>query len=155
MKPIAAEIKKLRAMKAVDLVGRYTDLFGKPPRVKNREHLWKRCVWKLQEKRLGGLSGVAKRRLEELIAEIDLPIAERNRTASGVVKRTPRGDDPLPGTVLTRMWKGQEIRVLVRDDGFECDGELFRSLTGVARAVTGSKWNGRLFFGLTKRKKAQ
>ncbi len=72
-----------------------------------------------------------------------------------MLKKNRRLDDPAPGTVLTRTWNGQEIRVLVRDDGYERDGELFRSLTAVARAVTGSKWNGRLFFGLTKRKKAQ
>ena len=45
--------------------------------------------------------------------------------------------------------------MLVRYDGYECNGELFRSLTAVARAITGSRWNGRLFFGLTKRKKVQ
>ena len=152
---VAQEIEKLRAMKVPDLVDRYTELFGKPPRVKNREHLWKRCAWKLQERKFGGLSKIAKRRLEELIAEIEIPSGNNGRTASGFVKKPRRVDDPAPGTTLTRVWHGREIRVLVREDGYECNGELFRSLTAVARTVTGSKWNGRLFFGLTKRKKAQ
>ena len=152
---IAAEIDRLRAMKVADLVERYTDLFGKPPQVKNREHLWKRCAWKLQEQRFGGLSKVAQRRLEELIAEIEIPSANNGRTASGFVKKRRRRDDPAPRTTLTRMWHGREIRVLVREDGYECNGELFRSLTAVARAVTGSKWNGRLFFGLSKRKSSK
>ncbi len=104
---------------------------------------------------MGGLSTKAKDRLEELIAEIDLPLGEKTRTVSGVLKKNRRPDDPVPGTVLTRHYKDQEIRVLVRDDGYECNGELYRSLTAVARAITGSKWNGRLFFGLTKRKKVQ
>ena len=155
MSNVTMEIKKLRAMKVPDLVDRYTELFGKPPRVKHREHLWKRCAWKVQENRFGGLSRMAKDRLEELIAEINLPLGEKTRTVSGVLKKNRRPDDPAPGTVLTRTWKSQEIRVLVRDDGYECNGELFRSLTAVARAITGSRWNGRLFFGLTNRKKAQ
>ena len=155
MKPIADEIEELRGMKVAQLVDRYAELFGKPPRVKNREHLWKRCAWKLQERRLGGLSEVAKRRLEKLIAEIDLPLPDHTRTASGFLRKPRRRDDPAPGAVLVRKWHSQEIRVLVREDGYECNGELFRSLTAVARAILGSKWNGRLFFGLTNRKKAQ
>ncbi len=155
MTPIAVEIEALRGMKVAQLVDRYAELFGKPPRVKNREHLWKRCAWKMQEIRFGGLSRKAKERLEELIAEINLPLGEKTRTVSGVLKKNRRPDDPVPGTVLTRQWKDREISVLVRDDGYECNGELFRSLTAVARAITGSRWNGRLFFGLTKRKKAQ
>ena len=59
-----------------------------------------------------------------------------------------------PGTVLTRQYHGQEIRVVALDDGkFEHDGQVFTSLSAVAKAVTGQKWNGRLFFGLTKRKR--
>ncbi len=152
---ITAEIDRLRAMNVPDLVDRYTNLFGKPPRVKNREHLWRRCAWKLQEIRVGGLSAKAKERLEELIAEIDLPLREKTRTVSGVLKKDRSPDDPVPGTLFTRVWKGQEIRVLVRENGYECNGELYRSLTAVARAITGSKWNGRLFCGLTSRKKAR
>ena len=155
MSTITTEIKKLRAMKVPDLVDRYTEVFGKPPRVKHREHLWKRIAWKIQEQKFGGLSELAKRRLEELISEIDLPLAQNQRSVSGFVKNPRRPDDPAPGTVLVRQWHGQEIRVLALEHGYEWNGELFRSLTAVARAVTGSKWNGRLFFGLTKRKKAK
>ena len=59
-----------------------------------------------------------------------------------------------PGTVLTREYHGQEIRVVALEDGqFEYDGQVFTSLSAVAKAVTGTKWNGRLFFGLTKRRR--
>ena len=64
-----------------------------------------------------GLSAKAKERLEELIAEIDLPLREKTRTVSGVLKKDRSPDDPVPGTLFTRVWKGQEIRVLVREDG--------------------------------------
>ena len=73
MKTIAREIEELRAMKVADLLKRYRKLYGKEPRIKNREWLWKRCAYQLQVVRYGGLSGTAQRRLEVLIAEIDLP----------------------------------------------------------------------------------
>ena len=152
---VAEEIEELRAMKIPDLIDRYREVWGKEPRCKNKTYLWRRIAWRIQEQRFGGLSEVAKRRLNELISEIDLPLPEKTRTASGALRKPRRPDDPTPGTVLTRTWKGQEIRLLVREDGYEWHGEFFRSLTAVARAVTGSKWNGRLFFGLTNRKKAQ
>ena len=60
---------------------------------------------------------------------------------------------PTPGTVLTRRYHGHEIRVVTLDDGFEWEGRHFRSLSAVASAVTGAKWNGLLFFGLTQRKR--
>ena len=60
---------------------------------------------------------------------------------------------PSPGTVLSREYHGREIRVVTLPDGFEWDGQHYGSLSAVARAVTGSKWNGRLFFGLTTRKR--
>jgi hypothetical protein len=54
----------------------------------------------------------------------------------------------MPGTVLTREYRGGEVRVTVLDRGFECEGQVYRSLTAVAKAVTGSHWNGFHFFGL-------
>ncbi len=66
-------------------------------------------------------------------------------------KRDPRL--PSPGTVITRTYRGRELRLLVLSDGFELDGVHYRSLSEAARAATGSRWNGRLFFGLTERKR--
>ncbi len=152
-KTIAEEIAELRAMDVPRLVERYEALFGKPPRVRHKDWLWKRIAWKLQERRLGGLSKVAKARLEELIADIELPLAESTAKASAETSRDPKA--LLPGTYLMRIWHGQQIRVRVLDNGFDWDDQVFRSLSAVARAVTGAHWNGRLFFGLTKRKKTR
>jgi len=60
---------------------------------------------------------------------------------------------PAPGTVIVRAYKGQELRLVVHDDHFELDGQSFRSLSEAARHVTGSRWNGPLFWGLTHRKR--
>ena len=155
MKTIEEEIDELRLMPTLQLIVTYEELFGKPPRCRNREHLWKRCAWKLQEQRLGGLSEVAKQRLGDLIAEIDLPLTERQRTVSGALKRPLKPGDPTMGTVLSREWHGQRIEVKVVEGGFEHAGEVYKTLSSVAKAVTGAHWNGRLFFGLTKRKASQ
>ena len=152
-KTITNEIDELRAMTVPALVERYREVYGKEPRIRHREWLWKRVAWKVQEQRLGGLSKVAQKRLEELIAEIDLPIDERKRTVSGRLKAPRKPTDPAVGTCITRHWRGREIRVQVLDTGFECDGVVYGSLSAVARAVTGSRWNGKLFFGLTGRKR--
>ncbi len=150
-KSITQEIAELRAMGVPELVERYEAVHGKPPRVKHRDWLWRRIAWKVQEQRFGGLSEVAKRRLDELIAELELPLGQR--TVNGKVARSRPGDPPL-GTTLTRVWKGQDVRTTAVEGGWEHDGVVHRSLSAVAKAVTGSHWNGRLLFGLTKRKEA-
>ncbi len=156
MKSIAAEIERLRKCSLGDLVNSYREHFGKEPRVKfSREWLWKRIAWRIQEKQFGGLSGVARRRLDALIAEIDLPAGENKRIVTGALRGPHRPDDPPVGTMLTRSWRGQEFTCTIVDGGYEVDGVVYRSLSAAANALTGSRWNGRLFWGLVKRKKAQ
>ena len=149
-----SEITALRAMDTAALIAKYAEVFGKAPRVRNRESLWKRISWKLQEARSGGLSESAKSRLEQLIGEIDLPLGESRRSVSGVITptRAARNDQLAIGSTITRVWKGRTLEVRVIDAGFEWNGVPYRSLSAVAHAVTGAHWNGKLFFGLTGRK---
>jgi hypothetical protein len=143
----------MQGMTTPELVGRYEQLWGKAPRVRNPAWLRKRCAWKLQEIKFGGLSTAAKRVLEELIAEIDFPLGDEERTVTGKLTKRRRPGDPAVGTTLTREWRGRELRCRVLQDGYEVDGVLYPSLTAAARAVTGSHWNGRAFFGLVERKR--
>ena len=152
-KPIPEEIAELRAMKVPELVDRYEAVFGKPARTKHREWLWRRVAWKIQEQRFGGLSEVAKRRLDELIAELDLHLAE-GRTVGGGVRGRRRRGDPVVGTTLVREWRGQEIHATRTEEGWEHDGVVHRSLSAVAKAVTGSHVSGPAWFGLVPRKRA-
>jgi hypothetical protein len=151
VKSIAEEVAELRKLPVAELVERYHAVFGKAPRVRHRVFLWKRLAWKAQEQRLGGLSEVAKNRLEQLIAEIDLPLTDNARTVTGKLRR-PRGGELKVGTVLTREWRGRQVRVEVVDGGFECDGVVYRTLSAAAKAVTGAHWSGPLFFQLKPRK---
>ncbi len=153
-KSIAAEIQELRVMPVSELVDRYETVFGKPPRVKHKDWLWRRIAWKIQEQRFGGLSEVAKRRLDELIAELDLPLTDQ-RTVRGRVNGTARQGKPVAGTTLTRTWKGREIQVTRSEQGWEHDGVVYRSLSAVVKAITGSHASGPAWFGLTKRKAAR
>ena len=153
MKSITQEITALRAMAVPELVKRYEDVYGKPPRVKHRDWLWRRIAWKIQEQRFGGLSTVAKKRLDELIAELDLPL-NGERTVRGKVNGRGTASDPVVGTVLVRKWREQEIHVTRTEEGWEHDGVLHRSLSAVAKAVTGSHVSGPAWFGLVPRKRA-
>jgi len=147
---LAAELGALEAISVHELVHRHIELFGLAPRSRNRESLLRRCAWRLQERALGGLSGAARRRLAELQAEIDLGVAHPPRRATGRVGAATR--ELAPSTVLCREWRGTTVEVRVREDGtFEHAGVVHRSLSAVARAVTGARWNGRLFFGLVER----
>jgi hypothetical protein len=152
-KSIPEEIAELRAMDMPSLVSRYEAVFGRAPRVKHREWLWKRIAWRIQELRFGGLSTVAKRRLDELISEIDLPLGEATRTVTGRLMSASKPGQPTVGTTLVRSWRGREIRVQVLDNGFEHDGIVYKSLSAVAGVVTQTHWNGRLFVGLKGRKR--
>ena len=151
MKTIVETIAELRALPMPDLVARYTEVCGRAPRVKNRAVLWKRIAHTLQTRALGGLSKLAKAKLEALMAEIRIPAAEGGATLRVPARRPSDDQNPMPGSVLVRTWKGRELLVKVLDTGFEYEGVSYKSLTAVARAITGAAWNGRLFFGLTKR----
>jgi DUF2924 family protein len=149
-KTMAAEIEELRRLPFHQLVARYTELWGHEPAIKSRSYVFRRTAWKLQEQRYGGLSQSAQDRLEELIAETRTRLQGKVRTEHRTLPR--RGAGPRVGTILTRQYKGEEIRVHVRPEGFEWNGVIFKSLSAVARAITGSRWNGPLFFGLNQRR---
>ena len=149
-KTVAQEIAELRGLPVPELVIRYEAAFGKPPRVKHREHLWRRVAWKIQEQRFGGLSGAARKKLDELIAEIDIPLVVEGAEQKKPVHRV--NGEPQIGTTLVRVWRDHEVLATRTDEGWEHDGVVYRSLTAVAKAITGTHWNGKLFFGLTKRK---
>lgn len=137
MKTVAAQLLALRAMDVASLHARYVELFGREPRSRHREHMYRKVAFRIQERAFGGLSAVAKKRLDGLMAEIELPTAP------------PARDGLTPGTVLTRVWHDRRIEVRVLDDGrFEFEGASYRSLSAIARKVTGTNWNGRAWFGL-------
>jgi hypothetical protein len=154
------EIMSLSRMTVGELREKYLEVFGEETRSHHKDFLRKRIAWRLQALAEGDLSERARRRAEELADDADLRIrAPRARHKSGSAEerdrsvrgRLPASRDrrlPLPGTLLVREYKGQSVVVKVLDEGFEYEGRRYKSLSAIAREVTGTKWNGFLFFGL-------
>jgi hypothetical protein len=151
MTTISQQLLELQNLSAAQLAQRYAELHGRQPRIRNRAFLLRRVAWKLQEREFGGLPERAKTRLGELIAAIDLPL----RDPTPPRPRGPRHTEsraPMVGTTLIRKWRDTEIRVEVVENGFAWNGVSYRSLSAVAKAITGANWNGKLFFGLVQRR---
>ena len=152
---VAATLKTLQRTPVPQLRQRYAEVFGEPTRSNNKQFLVKRIIWRLQALEEGDLSERARRRAAELARDADLRIrppaapagdSEPTETATAPFRVPADRRLPMPGALLTRKYKGRTIQVRVLRQGFEFDGEIFRSLSAVARKVTGSHWNGHLFF---------
>jgi hypothetical protein len=159
--PVWMEIEDLRKLKTGALRAKFREVFRAESRSSNREFLFRRIAWRLQACAEGDLTERARRRAAEVANDADLRArAPRSFAAelSGLAPaRRPRltSDSRLPpvGTVLQREYRNQLIQVQVRADGFEYRSRAFRSLSAIAREVTGTRWNGFLFFGLTERRR--
>ena len=159
---VDAAVKTLNRMTVTQLRDRYAEVFGEAARSFNKQHLVKRITWRLQAMHEGDLSERARRRARELANDADLrirpPAAPVEASDIGTTVTSPfrvEADDRLPmaGTLLKRQYKGRTVQVRVLPQGFEFDGEVFRSLSAVARKITGAHWNGFHFFGLPKPRK--
>jgi hypothetical protein len=128
-----------RSTQDLRLVWRQLHRAGPPPGL-SRDLIIRALAHRLQERTEGGASRALRRRLQGLAGEFE------KRGASfdpGIVPKT--------GTMLVRQWRGHAHGVLVREDGFEYEGQNYRSLTVIAEQITGAHWSGPRFFGLTKR----
>src|SRR5690606_4653342 len=115
------------------------------------DYLIPRLAWRIQELAYGGLSDTAKQRLEQLMRmkEIETKSAGRKRDDD----KPKKINRPAVGTRLVREYHGVEHHVTVTRNGFEYQGRTFRSLSQIAREITGSPWSGPLFFGLVQKDK--
>ena len=148
LRAMTRKLAELDRMSCKELTELWEELFEKPTRSRNMPYLRKRLAWKIQEQAEGGLSDRAKEKAAEL-AKIPTPPTKRAAKAGTESKaRDPRL--PEPGAVLSREHKGAVHEVTVLDGGFEYAGQRFRSLSAVAKRITGTTWNGLSFFGLNK-----
>ncbi len=139
--PIPARLAALKTTPTSDLKQQWRDLFDSEPPPFNRRYLESRLAYRIQELAYGGLKPETIRRLERLGEELD----GGDRSKRGI--RADR-DRPIKGTRLLREWQGVEQVVTVTADGFEWQGRPYKSLSAIARAITGTRWNGWVFFGL-------
>jgi hypothetical protein len=139
--PIPARLAALKTTPTPDLKKQWRDLFDSEPPPFNRRYLESRLAYRIQELAYGGLKPETIRRLERLGEELD----GGDKRKRGL--RLDR-DRPITGTRLLREWQGVEQVVTVTADGFEWQGRPYKSLSAIARAITGTRWNGWTFFGL-------
>ena len=152
------ELAALRRLTPRELCARYAEAFGEQPSTKNRGWLLKRLAWRLQSLAEGDLSQRARQRAAELANDADLrttaprtaradPAPAQPAAAAPPPPRPPADSRlPSPGTVLTRKYKGALLQVRVLPNGFEYKGLAYKSLSAVAKAITGAHCNGFLFF---------
>ena len=137
---VLARLAALKAAPTPELKRQWRDLFETEPPPYNRRFLESRLAYRIQELAYGGLKPETIERLEALAEQFD---------GGDAIKRRIRTDDrPIAGTRLIREWQGVEHCVTVRDHDFEYQGRPYKSLSAVARAITGTRWNGWIFFGL-------
>ncbi|WP_232480309.1 DUF2924 domain-containing protein [Roseomonas sp. KE2513] len=137
---VLGRLAALQSTPTAHLKQQWRELFGKEPPPFNRAYLQSRLAYRIQELAYGGLRPETRARLEALGEQLD---------GGNVVLRRIRADSrPLAGTRLLREWQGVEHAVTVLADGFEFEGRPYRSLSAVARHITGTRWNGWTFFGL-------
>lgn len=154
---IGQEVAALRRMTVNELRIRYVAVCGEETRVRNKDWLVKRIAWRLQANAEGDLSERARRRATELANDAELrrtpprmstPPANAPKRDTVAQWATPENRLPPPGSVITRNYKGQTLQVKVLPNGFEFEGDVYRSLSAVAKTITGSHCNGFLFFRL-------
>jgi hypothetical protein len=144
--PIPARLAALKTMALPELKAEWRTLFGAEPPGYNRRYLESRLAYRIQELAYGGLKPETRTRLEALGEQF----ADRNITR----KRVRDDVMPIAGTRLLREWQGVEHAVTVLTEGYEWQGRPYRSLSAVARAITGTRWNGLVFFGLKSQRLA-
>jgi Protein of unknown function (DUF2924) len=136
---VLAQLAALKTAPVAELKRKWRDLFDREPPPYNRRFLENRLAYRIQELAYGGLSERIIERLDALADELE---GKPPRRRSSLQSR------PIAGTRLIREWKGIEHCVTVRNEDFEYQGRPFKSLSAIARQITGTRWNGWLFFGL-------
>ena len=143
---VLGRLAALKTTTTPDLKQQWRELFAAEPPPYNRRFLESRLADRIQELAYGGMKPETIQRLEELGEQLD---------GGNPVLRRIRGDDmPIAGTRLVREYQGVDHSVTVLQDGFEYQGRPYQSLSAIARAITGTRWNGCLFFGLKNRRAA-
>jgi len=158
---VQQELEALKRMTVRQLRQKHVEVFNEESRSNHKQFLFRRIAWRIQANAEGGLSERARRRALEIANDSDLRIrAPKSKFGADValdpklsVSRKVAGAlDPRlppPGSYLEREYKGRRVIVKVLVDGFEFDRKIYRSLSAIASEVTGTKWNGFLFFNLT------
>jgi hypothetical protein len=142
---VIARVAALKTTPTPALKAMWRDLFETEPPPYNRRFLESRLAYRIQELAYGGLKKETIERLEALGEQLD--------GGDSAKRRARLNDRPIAGTRLIREWQGVEHCVTVLRDGFEWQGRPYKSLSAVARAITGTRWNGLIFFAIKNQRR--
>jgi len=154
---VGKEVAALGRMSVDQLRVRFSEVYGEQTNARHKAWLIRRIAWRIQAQSEGDLSQRARQRAAELANDANLrvsapkvviPAAAPERTKTAVLHLTSDRRLPLPGTIITRQYKGRMLQIKVLRDGLEFEGEVFKSLSAVAKHITGSHCNGYHFFRL-------
>ena len=140
---IEEEVARIQVMNIAQLRAMWrVQMKSEPPKAFGPDLLRRSLAYRIQEKAYGGLDAKTSRLLNQLIAQ-----SAKNAGKIILPRRTK------PGTMMVREWKGKRHTVTVTQDGFAFDGQVYESLSEIARLITGTRWNGPRFFGLRSKEK--
>lgn len=148
---IISQIMALKNTPLKELIERYKELNGEDTTVTHKTYLWRKIAYKLQEIENGSLSTKAKTRIKALIEDYDPINNKALRPGKPMISQQATIKDkrlPIPGTVITKEYKGTNYQVKVLEKGFEYSGKIYKTLSAIAKEITGAHWNGYLFFNL-------
>ena len=147
MDTIPTRLAALKSTPTPELKNQWRELFDSEPPPFNRRYLESRLAYRIQELAYGGLKPETVRRLEELGEDLDGGDRRKSRMRADLM--------PIVGTRLLREWQGVEHVVTVTADGFDWQGRPYKSLSAIARTITGTRWNGWVFFGLKNHRRSK
>jgi len=153
---VLKQVADLKNLTHDELKELWTTLNGGEPPAYNRQFIISRLAYRIQEIAYGGLSDDAREQMQRILKDGGF---DGNGCDSGRRRKQRdtrrKHDAPIAGTRFVRDWNGNRYEVIAVHNGFEFEGRLYRSLTAIAKAITGTHWNGRVFFGLAKQEKAR
>jgi len=141
--PIVRQIKELQDKSFSELKQLWREYYQTEPPPYRRGFMTHALAYRIQELTYGGLSGKAENRLNDFLDEAKGTKTKRKLAPAKI---------PVAGSRLVREWKGERYEVIVLSNGFEYAGRKWNSLTAIARDITGTQWNGPVFFGLRREK---
>jgi len=157
---VEKEVAALRRMTVNELRAKYADVFGEETKGRHKEWLVRRIAWRMQALAEGDISERGRQRAAELANDAALRttapkvpkaiVAPAGRSAAATICMSHDRRLPTPGQEITREYKGQTLVVRVLDHGFELEGEVYKSLSAVAKKITGTHCNGYYFFRLNR-----
>jgi len=158
---IDKEVALLQRMTVGQLREKYEEVWEEPTNIRNKQWLVKRIAWKMQANIEGDISQRARRRAADLACGTDIrttaPKATKSvtkpagDTVTGFVQPEEDNRLPQPSSELERVYKGEKYVVLVLENGFEYDGAIYKTLSAVAKKISGQHCNGYHFFNLNKK----